>query len=168
MPADDHLGEQMHEWRGSHRPFHDIEGEPMARIHNMENIFPEDVYTHPHYYGADPRYTPGFHEAVHQLRKARGNPEAQIRVWRAVPREAPDVINEGDWVTTASEYARHHGMSNLQPGFKVLRITAPAEHVVTGQNDIMEWGYGGQSRPAMRVYQHRPTKRQRELGGWGD
>jgi hypothetical protein len=168
MPADDHLSDaQMHEYRGLHQPHIDPD-EP--RIHNMEKLFPEDVYTHPHYYGHSGAQwgNPYEHEAYAQLRKAQGNPEAKVRLWRAVPKDAPDVINEGDWVTTSGAYARQHGQSNLSPGYKVLRITAPAAHVVTGGNDVIEWGYGGPSRPAMRTYQHRPTKRQRELGGWGD
>ena len=40
-------GEQFHEYRGMHQPFVDPDE---AGIHNMEQLFPEDVYTHPHFY----------------------------------------------------------------------------------------------------------------------
>lgn len=135
MPADDHL--HPDQYRGLHQP--DLQG---PAIHDLTEMFPEDVYTHPHYYGHGDRKID--RHAGRVLVTARGRPDAPIDVYRAVPRGV-STINSGDWVTTVPDYARQHAMHPTDPtlDWPVLHAQVPAEHVRTGGNDIIEWGYSG-------------------------
>lgn len=53
----------------------------------------------------------------------------------------PLPINNGDWVTIDRNYAKEHGISNLNNKFKIVSKTVPARHLFTDGNDIFEWGY---------------------------
>lgn len=50
-------------------------------------------------------------------------------------------INAGDWVTINLEYAKEHGVSNLNNQYKVLSKTVKASELYTEANSIYEWGY---------------------------
>lgn len=50
-------------------------------------------------------------------------------------------INNGDWITIFKEYAKEHGISNLNDKFKIVSKTVPAQHLYTDGNDIFEWSY---------------------------
>jgi len=50
-------------------------------------------------------------------------------------------INNGDWVTIDINYAKEHGISNLNNKFKIVSKTVPARYLYTDGNDIFEWGY---------------------------
>ena len=153
MPAADHLGEQMHEYRGHHQPMVD-ESDP--GIHNLHELFGEDVYRMPHHYGHGESYDT---QAITSLRRAEGKPEMAIDVYRSVP---PGVrsINTGDWVTTSREYAKQHGRHPDDPSQDqhVLWAKVKAKHIRTGGNDIVEWGYSGPSIDKAMV-RWRPRKR---------
>jgi hypothetical protein len=136
MPATDHLGEQ---YRGVHQPQAD---EDSPAIHNLHELFGDDVYHNPQYFGHGDKTHD--REAATALRRAQGNPEAMVDVYRAVPHGVTS-INTGDWVTTSPSYARQHGYHahDESQDWPVLHAQVPAEHVRTGGNDIIEWGYSG-------------------------
>ena len=50
-------------------------------------------------------------EAFDVINAARGNPDAEITIYRAMPAGSPTEINAGDWVTTSKTYAKIHGDS---------------------------------------------------------
>jgi hypothetical protein len=154
MAADDHLSdEQMHDYRGQHQPMVD-ESDP--GIHNLHELFGEDVYKTPQHYGHGESYDT---QAITQLRRAQGRPQARVDIYRSVP---PGVrsINTGDWVTTSRDYAKQHGRHPTDPSQDqhVLWAKVNAEHVRTGGNDIVEWGYSGESIPNAQV-RWKPRKR---------
>ena len=134
-------GRQEHfdSYRGLHQPSGDP-GDPA--IHNMETLFPDDVYTHPHFYGHGDKVVD--REAGRALQGAKGDPEAMVDIYRGVPHGVSS-INQGDWVTTSPTYARQHGFHGHDPtkDWPVLHAQVPARHVSTGGNDIVEWGYSG-------------------------
>lgn len=143
MAASDHL--HPDQWRATHRP--DMEG---SSIHNMEDMFGPDVYTHPHYYAHGEKTHD--REASRSLRAAQGKPESMVDVYRSVPHGISS-INTGDWVTTSPSYARQHGMQNdPSEDWPVLHAQVQAAHVRSGGNDIIEWGYAGPSIEKARVH----------------
>lgn len=110
----------------------------------------------------DPRYhTHGEdadrNEATSQFRRSQGNPDHPVRIYRAAPRKSGGAINTGDWVTTAHGYARdlaedrnYHDPESILTDpktpaerFHVYEATVPARHVLGGGNDLMEFGYFG-------------------------
>ena len=145
MPATDHLGEQ---YRGIHQPQADNDS---PGIHNLHELFGEDVYRNPQYYTHGEKSHD--REAIRALRGAQGNPDAMVNIFRAVP-HGVTAINQGDWVTTSPSYARQHGYheSDESQDWPVLRATVPARHVRTGGNDIIEWGYSGPSIEQAEVH----------------
>ncbi|WP_428957834.1 NAD(+)--rifampin ADP-ribosyltransferase [Streptomyces sp. cg35] len=91
-------------------------------------------------------------ESLAAVHRAKGDPEAPVTVYRAVPHGITS-IRTGDWVSTSSEHARneaasggsqeHGGEDNPEHDWPVLKATVPAKHVHTDGNDINEWGYNG-------------------------
>ena len=91
-------------------------------------------------------------ESMAAVHRVKGNPEAPVTIYRAVPHGVSH-IRTGDWVSTSSEYARtmaadggredHDGEDNPDHDWPVLKATVPAKHVHTDGNDINEWGYNG-------------------------
>ena len=58
-------------------------------------------------------------------------------------RNKPLKINNGDWVTISLNYAKEHGMSNLNGRYKIITKTVRAKDLYTDGNDVLEWGYYG-------------------------
>ena len=114
-------------YRGSHIA---PDAEYGAPLHDLTGIIPEDVYGPQgiNYYGiGNPKIDK---EAFDVLRKARGNPDMEVPIYRAVPEGVKD-INTGDWVTTSREYAKMHGESALDGKYDILEGTAPAKKLQT-------------------------------------
>jgi hypothetical protein len=97
---------------------------------------PADVYDKPHYYtgysGAELR------ETMAQLRKARGNPDAEITIYRGVPKGV-NQINDGDWVSLSKNYAINH--SQMFDDSTILSKKVRAAEVRWALDDLMEFGY---------------------------
>jgi len=110
-------------YRGSHTPPDADYGAP---LHDLTDMIPEDVYgpqgSRLYGYG-DPAVDK---EVFDTLRKARGNPDLEVPIYRAVPKGVTD-INKGDWVTTSKEYARLHGENALNGKYDILESVAPAK-----------------------------------------
>jgi 8-oxo-dGTP pyrophosphatase MutT (NUDIX family)/predicted GNAT family acetyltransferase len=139
---------------GAYRMQHQVDSDFGAPLHDpTRDTFPKDVYEHPDWYTGAPDG-----EMVRSLHRAKGEPEKKIRIYRAVP-QGVQHINTGDWVTLSREYAKQHVQSNV-PGGHVLRIDAPAKHIISGGDDLQEWGYHGPTRIGMsswtpKGYKHR-------------
>ncbi|MEX3632780.1 hypothetical protein [Rothia sp. LK2492] len=63
-----------------------------------DEVFPPDVLNNPKNYGLKHPSTAA------ALNEAQDNPDAEIRIWRAVP-NGVTTINPGDWVALSKEYA---------------------------------------------------------------
>lgn len=107
-------------------------------------LFPDDVYSANglRFYG-NPNNS--FDRQSHAaILAARGNPEAEITIYRAVPTNV-DQINTGDWVTLSPDYAAMHagngyGSNGDQAG-KVISIKVKVKDVFSDGNDLNEFGY---------------------------
>jgi hypothetical protein len=71
--------------------------------------------------------------------KARGKPDAEIEIYRAVPKGVKD-INAGDWVTTSKDYAKWHGENVLDGDFEIIKKSVKAKTLST-EGYPYEFGY---------------------------
>jgi hypothetical protein len=128
-------------YRGSHMA-PDIESG--APLHNIaaNDIYPTDVYqgTNVRLYGSG---YPEMDKKIHELiSKVKGNPEAEVTVYRAVPKNAvKPTITSGDWITPIKEYAVQHGESNLGNDYQIIAMRVKAKDVYTSGDSLLEWGY---------------------------
>lgn len=134
------------DYRINHRPPDPEHGAP---LHDLTVVYPDDVYTHPHYYHGQRPASASDREATAAFMAARGNPEHPVKIYRAVPKHVTD-INPGDWVTTSPSYARLHA-GNKSEGFHVLEATARAGDLHTDGNSLAEFGYNGQGMIKAKV-----------------
>jgi len=138
------------DWRMSHRP-PEADDETASPFHDLTVNLPHDIYENMHHYNftGDP-HDESFGEARRALHKARGNPDAKVHVYRALPAEhAHKGINPGDWVTPSKAYARQHGQQYSETGdddWPVIRATVRAGDLHTDGDDLREWGYNGEGR----------------------
>lgn len=104
------LSSQFDAYRGSHQP---STGEDAVRFYELDKAMP-DFYEKPHHYLWDIDNHFGKIEARRAAMLARGNPDADVRIYRAVP-HGVTTINPGDWVTTSKNYALEHGRHHEDP-----------------------------------------------------
>jgi hypothetical protein len=145
------------DYRMQHRP--SLRGEYGAPAHNLTDLYPEDVYSRKgvQYYGTGAGTTESFdpdapelrgggtvdidREVWGQLIRMRGNPDAEVSIYRAVPLDGYDRIQRGDWVAITPEYAREHGESSLRGNFKIIEATVRAGDIFTSGDSWQEWGW---------------------------
>lgn len=108
---------------------------------NMELIIP-DFYKNPQSYisSAGGDITKAGKESVEALMKVKGNPEAELVIYRASPMEE---LNNGDWVTLSPTYAQ---MASKEEGTKVFSYKVKATEVEFAGDDINEFGYFGENQ----------------------
>ena len=80
-------------------------------------------------------------EAIRAINAAKNNPDAEVTIYRAVPRDLEDVqINAGDWVSPSRRYAQLHGEGPLGGDYQIVEQRVRAGDLFT-DGDIHEWGY---------------------------
>ena len=105
---------------------------------------PADVYDNPQYYTYMYGETPDvMNETMAQLNAARGNPNAQIDIYRAT---TGDAINDGDWITLSPSYAKQHLRDQLDGNGRVISQKANVRDIQFAGDDLAEWGFYPQSR----------------------
>ena len=107
----------------------------------------DDMFEHPQWYTGevDP-------ETMAQLRAARGNPAAELTIYRALPPEFGE-FHDGDWVTLSRRYAVQHAVQSddLSQDWPVISMRVSASQVFSDGNDLSEFGYAGPSVVADRI-----------------
>ena len=115
--------------------------EPGATMDNPADIWGNDIYSRDamRYFGTgDAKLDKDSFAAI---QAARNNPDADVMIYRAVPMNAPDDINAGDWVTTSPRYARDHGEANLDGDYRIVTEQVKAKELATDGNSVHEWGW---------------------------
>ena len=103
---------------------------------NVESPMPKDVYDHPEYYfQMNEKYSK---ESMNAIRKVRGNPDAEITIYRATP---GNKINIGDWITLSKTYAEQHNQSQFNGKANIIEKKVKAKDVQFAGDDINEFGY---------------------------
>lgn len=126
----------LESYRGQHTAPDESSGAP---LHNVES-FMRDFYKHPqHYYTSNSELD---REATQVVISAKGNPKAEVTVYRSVPLSVR-TANSNDWVTLTEGYAMNHGESRLDGSYNVLSWKTTADTLYTDGNSVHEWGYVG-------------------------
>lgn len=143
------------EYGARHRPPGPDSGAPLYDL-TARGIYPPDVYDHPEWYESG---NPLDRSAYAVARYARGRPNAEVDIFRAVPCGIRR-INPGDWVSTVQAYAVQHGRHESDPSQDMCVITArvPARCLHTNGDSLLEWGYNCSAIPMARV-SYRPRRR---------
>lgn len=129
------------DYRGQHgAPMRDS-GAPLHDLTGGGDVYPADVYSRDalNIYGTGD--APVDRQALRVIRASRGNPDAEVTIYRAVPKDAPDTINPGDWVTTVRDYAAGHGDGPLGGDAKIISQTVKASDLYTNGDSWLEYGY---------------------------
>jgi hypothetical protein len=120
--------------------------EDNARLDDLTQTFPDDIYSSNaiRYYG-NPNNLADI-ESNEIIQEARGNPDMEVTIYRAVPNDADiNSINEGDFVTLSKTYAEEHGAGGYgsmgNEAGKILTKKVKVKDLVTGGNDLNEFGY---------------------------
>jgi hypothetical protein len=116
------------------------------------SVYPKDVYDMPHWYESDLGL-----EEMRKIQRLRGNPDAPVWIYRAVPKDVYDeamerglkegvsplslLLKDGDWVTTSKQYAKDHGASALKGEYQIVSRRVKAKDIHTNGDSIFEWGY---------------------------
>jgi hypothetical protein len=85
-------------------------------------------------------------ESYNIINSVKGNPDAEVTIYRAVPNEKNITkINPGDFVTLSKRYADLHaaggyGRDGTDSG-KVLELKVKVKDIYWDQNDVNEFGY---------------------------
>ena len=119
-----------------------------ARLDDMTGggeYFPSDIYTDGLRLYGNPR-SEADRESYAQILEARGNPEKEVTIYRAVPNdESITTINAGDFVTLSRAYAEMHGASGYgrdgTDAGKILSKTVKVKDLLSDGNDLNEFGY---------------------------
>lgn len=80
------------------------------------------------------------------IKSVKGNPDAEVTIYRAVPNEKNiKTINRGDFVTLSPKYAELHGASGYgrdgNDAGKVLSQKVKVKDIYFGGDDVNEFGY---------------------------
>lgn len=131
------VGEDLLSYRGSHKaPNAKTYG---ATLDDLTKIMPADVYTQQgkQLYGIGDRIIDS--EWRTAALKAKGKPDAEIEVYRAVPKGVKE-INDGDWVSTSKKYAKDHGENTLNGEYDIISKKVKAKTLST-EGYPYEYGY---------------------------
>lgn len=130
------------EYMMAHRPTETkVYASDISKTDNLEDytngeFMPKDVYQHPEwYFNMNEDYSK---ESYKVLSKIKGNPDAEITIYRATP--GID-INAGDWVTLSKKYAEYHNNSQFDGKGNIVEKVVKAKDVQFAGDDINEFGY---------------------------
>lgn len=109
-------------------------------IDKMDTVYPKDIYSAngARYYGQDDFES---RKTIQLFRSLRGKPEAELTIYRAVPKGVSEVINPGDWVTPSKQYAELHANYFDETGAVILEKKVKAKEVYSEGNSIFEFGW---------------------------
>lgn len=110
-----------------------------ATLDNLGGIMPDNVYSSKGIglYGLGDRQIDSQWFAA--AYKAKGKPDAEVTVYRAVPKGVKD-INNGDWVSTSKNYAQNHGESALGGDYEIISKKVKAK-TLSSEGYPYEFGY---------------------------
>ena len=134
------VGEDVLEYMMKHRPWPDEE--MSAGLHDLDNVFPGIYGRHASDYKTfadDPRIDA---QSLKVINAVRGNPEAMVDIYRAVPKGVRD-FNTGDWISISKNYAKQHGESALNGDYDLIKAKARAADISEPGDSIAEQGYWG-------------------------
>jgi hypothetical protein len=110
-----------------------------ARLDDLTTLMPQDVYSQQgkRLYGiGNPQIDSEWYVAA---LRAKNKPDAEIEIFRAVPKGVKD-INDGDWITTSKTYADWHGENVLNGEYDIISKKVKAK-TLSSEGYPYEFGY---------------------------
>ena len=150
----DNLNEDQFGYRMQHRPAgpDDDSGAP---FHRAEEVMPDVTGPKGEQYYDHHAVAPGRRipysqspsaESFRQMRAAKDNPDAPVKIYRAVPK-VEHGIKPGDWVTPSRKYAEQHArQETADKDWPVVEGSAKASELWGHGDDVNEWGYHPQDK----------------------
>lgn len=136
-PSNQFLENLVEDYKGSHiAPNAKVYG---GTLDNLGAIMPVDVYSSKgtRLYGiGNPKIDAEWFKAAYM---AKGNPDKEIEIFRAVPKGVKN-INNGDWVTTSKTYAQNHGENALNGEYEIISKKVKAKEL-SSEGYPYEFGY---------------------------
>lgn len=146
-------------YRGSHQPVGPQDENPIRLDDITKSItgedagYPEDfyssqgmrLYAQPPSFPGD-EYGIANQQSYQAIQAVRGNPDAEVTIYRGVP-DSDDIttINPGDFVTLSPKYAELHAASGYGPrgedAGKVISQRVKVRDVYFAGDDVNEFGY---------------------------
>jgi hypothetical protein len=144
IPIEDYYARGLLEPEAAYRGSHTAPNATRygATLDSLEGIMPADVYSSrgKSLYGlGNPKVDAEWFAAAY---KAKGNPDAEVTIYRAVPKGVKD-INSGDWVTTSKTYADMHGENTIGDEYEILSRKVKAK-TLSSEGYPYEFGYNEQ------------------------
>jgi hypothetical protein len=126
------------DYRGQHTAPGAEHGAPM---HEMDRMYPDDIYSPEgaRYYGSGGEHAARDKAVQRLLVEVRGNPDAEVTVYRGVPEGTGGEIRSGDWVTPDRQYAEDHA-ARYGEG-EIQEMTVRAGDLYTEGNSLYEFGW---------------------------
>ena len=136
-------------YRGQHRAPTGEFGE--GSLDAMDRTYPKDIYDQ----DAGRIYGDGSSPILDSkiaalIRRLRGKPDAEVTVFRAVPKGVQTEIEPGNWVTPVREYAEMHG-GRFDEGMDIIERKVKAGELFTEGNSLYEYGWQPDSDIRFRV-----------------
>lgn len=131
---------EVPDYRGLHVSPGPRSGDPAHGV--TSTIYPDDFYgpNGVRYYGTGAPEIDG--KSIRLVQSLRGQPDADVTIYRAVPSHIKDAsINPGDWVTVSKQYAIDHGERTLGGDYRIVSKRVKAKEIYTNGDSIHEWGY---------------------------
>lgn len=141
------------EYRMAHRAPNSQEDVSLDKVKDS-GMVPDDYWTHPQWYQAQPEERESFAKVTDALRTTG----QRMWVYRAVPKNAKDgSIRNGDWVTPSRDYARMEGQS-ISEGYRLIAQRVSLKDLYWDGNSIAELGFDDG-----KAYAYANTKNNRKL-----
>ena len=148
-PSGGTLSNVKENYAGEHGAPDAQSGSPLHDV-SANGTYPADFYSHNglRYYGTGDDALDA--STYQKILSFRNNPDAMVRVWRAVPWEGKGKrptalggqhLNPGDWVTLSRQYAIDHGESALNGNYALIATNRPARELYTAGDSMHEWGW---------------------------
>ena len=176
-------------YRGSHQPVGPQDENPIRLDDVTKSITGEDAGYPEDFYGsqgmrlyAQPPSFPGDEygianqQSYRAIQAVRGNPDAEVTIYRGVP-DSDDItaINPGDFVTLSPKYAELHAASGYGPrgedAGKVISQRVKVRDVYFAGDDVNEFGYfptdvaANASKPLGILVLEQQARGNKQLGG---
>lgn len=136
-----------------------------AGAYDLTDMFSKDIYSKDAARLFGHGATKMDNESISLINKVRNKPEAEVTIYRAVPKDLDVKINPDDWVTTSKEYAKVHGESALKGNYKILEMKVKEKDLYTDGNSIHEWGWSPHTSPNGMTAMSSPTLSGGLVGG---
>lgn len=139
----------------SHRP---TQGPPahdlLAKV-DGDSFAPNDIYTHPEYYGNGGDLSDK--QSIAALLKIKGKPDTLVTIYRASPKNE---LRSGDWVSLSQSYAKGESLSE---GTKVNSFKVKASDIKWAGDSLNEFGYYPDNTRQLTDIWNKANKKTRKL-----